>query len=368
MPPGISILIMGYHDPLCFSSLPVLVMAPSFLQCFEFDQDTAATTALQSGVALIDGSAGGRLELTGADCRQFLHNQTTNAIASLQPGQGCETVFVNSTARTLDLATVLCWGERLWLTVSPGQAGPLMAWLDRYIFPMDRVTITDLSETHTLFTLVGPQATALLNRCGITTPPSPDFAHCSAEIAGVPVQLMAGTGLDLPGYQVWVAADRAATVWSSFMAEGAVPFDEVHGETLRIIQGRPAPGAELTEQYNPLEAGLWRAISFTKGCYIGQETVARLNTYQGVKQRLWQMPLSAPVAVGTPILQGEAKVGEITSVAAIAGGAMALGYVKTKAGEAGSTVAVGDQVAKLQAAPYLSHAYYQPTAANSPQP
>ncbi len=334
----------------------------------DFGQNMAAVMALESGVALVDQSAWGRLELTGADCRQFLHNQTTNVIASLQPGQGCETVFVNSTARTLDLATVLSWGERLWITVSPGQAAPLITWLDRYIFPMDRVTITDLSETHTLFTLVGPQATALLNRCGITNPPSPDFAHCTVAIAGVPVQLMAGTGLDLPGYQVWVTADLAATVWSGLMVEGAVPLDDAHWETLRIIQGRPAPGAELTEQYNPLEAGLWRAISFTKGCYIGQETVARLNTYQGVKQRLWQIPLSTPVAVGTAILQGGAKVGEVTSVAVMVGGAIALGYVKTKAGEAGSTVQVGDQVATLQAAPYLSHAYYQPGAANPPQP
>lgn len=339
-----------------------------FSHCLDFGQNTAAEVALKSGVALVDGSAGGRLELTGVDCRQFLHNQTTNAIASLQPGQGCETVFVNSTARTLDLATVLCWGDRLWVTVSPGQAAPLITWLDRYIFPMDRVAIADLSETHTLFTLVGPQATALLNRCGIVTLPSPDFAHCTVEIAGVAVQLMAGTGLDLPGYQLWVAADVAATVWQALMVEGAVPLKDTHWETLRIVQGRPASGAELTEQYNPLEAGLWRAISFTKGCYIGQETVARLNTYQGVKQRLWQIPLLTPVPVGTVITQGGAKVGEITSVAVIAGGAMALGYVKTKAGEAGSTVEVGDQVAKLQAAPYLSHAYYQPGAANPPQP
>ncbi len=339
----------------------------------DFGQNTAAEVALQSGVALVDSSAGGRLELTGADCRQFLHNQTTNAIAALQPGQGCETVFVNSTARTLDLATVLCWGDecananRLWLTVSPGQAAPLITWLDRYIFPMDRVTITDLSETHTLFTLVGPEGAALLNRCGITNLPSPGFAHCSVDLAGIPVQLMAGTGLDLPGYQLWVATDVAASLWQALMVAGAVPLEDTHWETLRIVQGRPAPGTELTEQYNPLEAGLWRAISFTKGCYIGQETIARLNTYQGVKQRLWHIPLSAPVAVGTAINQGGAKVGEITSVAAIAGGAMALGYVKTKAGEAGSTVEVGDQMATLQAAPYLNHAYYQPSAANPPQ-
>lgn len=343
-------------------------------QDLNFNQDAATEAALRSGVALVDGSAGGRLELTGADCRQFLHNQTTNAIAALQPGQGCETVFLNSTARTLDLATVLCWGDecananRLWVTVSPGQAAPLIAWLDRYIFPMDRVTVTDISETHTLFTLVGPQGTALLNRCGIATPPSPDFAHCSVKIAGIPVQLMAGTGLDLPGYQLWVAMDVAASLWQALMAEGAVPLDDAGWETLRITQGRPAPGTELTEQYNPLEAGLWRAISFTKGCYIGQETIARLNTYQGVKQRLWQIPLSASVPVGTAIAQGGANVGEITSVAAIAEGAMALGYVKTKAGEAGSTVEVGDQMATLQAAPYLNHAYYQPGAANPPQP
>jgi folate-binding protein YgfZ len=90
------------------------------------------------------------------------------------------------------------------------------------------------------------------------------------------------------------------------------------GETLwqqlRIEQGRPMAGAELTEDYNPLEAGLWAAVSFDKGCYIGQETIARLNTYQGVKQQLWGLTLSAAAEPGSPITHGGAKVGQLTSV------------------------------------------------------
>jgi folate-binding protein YgfZ len=110
---------------------------------------------------------------------------------------------------------------------------------------------------------------------------------------------------------------------------------------LRILDGRPAADAELTEDYNPLEAGLWQTLSFDKGCYIGQETIARLNTYQGVKQRLWGVELSARVDPGLLLNTAGEKVGQLTSITPTATGAFGLGYVRTKAGGEGLKVQVG---------------------------
>ncbi|NJO51566.1 MAG: hypothetical protein HC840_21460, partial [Leptolyngbyaceae cyanobacterium RM2_2_4] len=125
-------------------------------------------------------------------------------------------------------------------------------------------------------------------------------------------------------------------------------------ERLRIEQGRPMPDAELTEDYNPLEAGLWHTISFSKGCYIGQETIARLDTYKGVKQQLWGVRLSQPAPPGEPLLVGEEKVGKLTSLTETEAGLFGLAYVRTKAGGAGLTVTVGSGTGEIVDLPFLT--------------
>jgi hypothetical protein len=116
------------------------------------------------------------------------------------------------------------------------------------------------------------------------------------------------------------------------------------GETLwqelRIGQGRPAPGQELTEDYNPLEAGLWQTISLSKGCYIGQETIARLHTYRGVKQQLWGVRLTQAAAPDSIVRVGTEKIGRLTSCVATPDGYLGLAYIRTKNVEPGLTVVI----------------------------
>ncbi|HEY9806693.1 MAG TPA: hypothetical protein V6D04_08995, partial [Candidatus Obscuribacterales bacterium] len=126
-------------------------------------------------------------------------------------------------------------------------------------------------------------------------------------------------------------------------------------EQLRIQQGRPVPDHELTEDYNPLEAGLWQTISFNKGCYIGQETIARLDTYKGVKQQLWGIQLDTPVPAGSSITLGDDKVGVLTSSIPLGQQAFGLGYIKTKAGGAGLQVQVGTAQGEVVPVPFLTH-------------
>jgi tRNA-modifying protein YgfZ len=126
---------------------------------------------------------------------------------------------------------------------------------------------------------------------------------------------------------------------------------------LRIAQGRPKPDAELTEDYNPLEVGLWDTISFTKGCYIGQETIARLNTYKGVKQYLWGIKLAGFASVGTTITVDNEKVGILTSCTETDTGAIGLGYIRSKAGGVGLKVTIGDIDAEITNLPFVRHEY-----------
>ena len=124
----------------------------------------------------IDRSHWGRIQVAGADRLRFLHNQTTNAFQQLSPGQGCETVFVTSTARTLDLASAYVDDHSVVLMVSPDMASELITWMDRYIFFADKVTLSDQTATTFAITLLGPDTAQLLTKLEL---PQPDTAPCS---------------------------------------------------------------------------------------------------------------------------------------------------------------------------------------------
>ncbi|MEO1093356.1 MAG: folate-binding protein [Cyanobacteria bacterium J06638_28] len=323
-----------------------------------YGNNEQAWQAASTGVALCDRSHWGRLRVTDADRLRFLHNQTTNQIQLLQPGQGCDTVFVNSTGRTLDLATAYVQAEAVLLLISPGQATPLSQWMDRYIFFADKVHITDVTDATVTFTLLGPESAALLKQLGFEDlTEAPHASHQTVAIQGVETLVAVGGGLSTPGFTLIAASDQGAALWQILVSAGSVPMGEQVWQQLRIEQGRPAPGTELTDAYNPLEAGLWHTISFDKGCYIGQETIARLNTYQGVKQQLWGLQLSTAVVAGTPLLLEGEKVGVLTSWVETPEGPKGLGYIRTKAGGKGLQVTAGEATATVVDIPFASRGY-----------
>ena len=301
---------------------------------------------------------GGLLQLKGEDRIRFLHNQTTNNIQSLKSGQNCNTVFVNSTGRTLDLATAYLLEDAIWIKVSPNRRQFLFNWMDRFLFPMDKVESTDISEQYVLVNLLGKESDDFLQKLGFTLP---EANHQSlVTFKDFSFYIAQGNDLNLPGYTLILTVDQLTIFQELLQGQGGIKISDRVWEHLRITQGRPMPEQELTEDYNPLEAGLWKAISFEKGCYIGQETIARLNAYKGVKQRLWGIKLSESVEVGTLIMLEGEKVGILTSFTDL-DFPFGLGYVRTKAGGEGLSVQVGTASGELVAVPFLSHEYYQPT-------
>lgn len=324
-----------------------------------FGQDAADMASAMGGCAVIDRSHWGVIQMTGGDRLRFLHNQTTNTFTQRQPGEGCDTVFVTSTARTIDLATVYVNDDTLIILTSPEQDQRLMDWMDRYIFPADQVSLTNLTNAIAVFSLIGPESYTLLRQQGVAIEADqlPYAHHQIVDFRGTPIRLAEGSGLALPGYTLLVPAEAAPQVWQQLTEAEAVPAGETLWQQLRIQQGRPAPDYEITDNYNPLEAGLWQAVAFDKGCYIGQETITRLNTYQGVKQQLWGIQLNCAANPGEAIFAGDEKVGLLTSVVDTPSGSVGLGYIRTKAGGAGLKITAGNATGVVVDVPFLARGY-----------
>ena len=320
--------------------------------------DAAAFKAVQDSVAVCDRSHWGRIKVSDDDRLRFLHNQSTNDIQQLKPGQGCDTVMVTSTARTIDLVSAYVLEDAVLLLVSPNRRESLMQWLDRYIFFADKVQLIDVTNDTAAFSLIGPESDTIIQKLGAGTIIGQPYGnHQLIPLAGGEVRVAVGSGLASPGYTIILSAADKEKVWNLIVEAGAVPMSDRAWDVLRILQGRPAPDRELTDDYNPLEVGLWQTISFNKGCYIGQETIARLNTYKGVKQHLWGIRLSAPTVPGTVITVGDEKVGNLTSYTETTAGYFGLGYIRTKAGGAGLKVHVGEVEGEILEVPFVSHNY-----------
>jgi tRNA-modifying protein YgfZ len=314
--------------------------------------------ATPMGAAIYDSSDWGKIIVSDRDRLRFLHNQSTADFEKRQAGEGCDTVFITSTARTIDLVTGFILADEVLLMTSPTRRKYLFDWLDRYIFFADRVKLKDVTDNLASFTLMGAESFEILAKlgCPILTD-LPQHSHQLVEIDGMAVRIAIGTELGLPGYRLICDRDQSAALQQAIVNLGAAIVDENAWECLRIERGRPKPDAELTDDYNPLEVGLWDTISFTKGCYIGQETIARLNTYKGVKQYLWGIKLAEIVAVGTAITVADEKVGVLTSCSETDAGVVGLSYVRSKAGGVGLQVMLGNVAGEIIDLPFVRHEY-----------
>jgi folate-binding protein YgfZ len=317
-------------------------------------KDVNAIQSVQEGVVVSDRSHWGHIRISNDDRLRFLHNQSTNDFESLKPGQGCDTVMVTSTARTIDLVTGYILDDAVLLLVSPNRRELLMQWLDRYIFFADKVKLTDVTEETATLSLIGPQSHAIVEKLGAGALIGQPYGN-HALVDGVIVAV--GSGVTAPGYTLILPIAAKQTWWEKILGFGAVELSDRAWEMLRILQGRPVPDLELTDDYNPLEVGLWQTVSFNKGCYIGQETIARLNTYKGVKQYLWGIRLNDATEPGTVITIGEEKVGKLTSYTETPDGHFGLGYIRSKAGGVGLKVQVGETEGEIVAIPFVSHEY-----------
>jgi tRNA-modifying protein YgfZ len=300
------------------------------------DTLTAEYRALKERCGLVDRSERGKLLLTGSEAKEFLHGQLTNDIEGLTPGHGRYAAFLTHKGKMQGDLRVLDTGEQgLWLDTERVALQPLFNMIRRYKLGMD-VELHKRTLESCLLSLVGPDARRV---AGAEDLPTEEHANAPVRIDGIGVLLVV---TDL-GVDVIAEAERVTELRAALEARGALPVSEAAAEIVRIESGRPRFGADLDDTVIPQEAGLnERAVDFEKGCYVGQETVARLH-YRGKPNRhLRGLRLSAPAEPGDELRLGEKVVGALGSSAVSPGlGPIGLALVRREA-EPGATVAVGD--------------------------
>ena len=276
-------------------------------------------------VALVDRSERAKLRLLGAGAREFLQGQVTNEVVDLPPGEGCYAAFLNPKGKLRADVRVLSLDDALWLDAE-GYAKQVVDWvIDSFSVGLE-VRREDLTDARAILSLVGPAARASLD----AAPPEREHAHVSGEHG---LYVATDLGVD-------IICEDADAVRSALGVE-EVPFEVV--EVLRVEAGRPRMGLDMDNATIPQEAGLnERAVSFTKGCYVGQETVARLH-YRGKPNRhLRGLSLTQPAERGDEVVLPDGKqVGTIgSSCTSPALGPIALALIRREAAP-GDEVLVG---------------------------
>jgi folate-binding protein YgfZ len=303
-------------------------------------ESAAADRLLTEDVALVDRSERGKLALTGAQAKALLSGQVTNDIEALSPGGGCYAALLTNKGKMVADLRVLDTADELWLDTERVALQALFDTLRRGAVGW-QAQLHKRTLEQALLSLVGPHAA---QAAGAEL--GPEHANRPAQLGGADVLLVTtDVGID-----VVCAAGDADRVRGA-LDVAAVP--EAAAEILRVESGRPRYGLDLDDATIPQEAGLnERAVSFTKGCYVGQETVARLH-YKGKPNRhLRGLRLSAPVPTGTPLVLGEREVGRVgSSVVSPRFGPIGLALVRREAG-VGDELVAGSAVAVVSELPF----------------
>ncbi|HEV2786228.1 MAG TPA: folate-binding protein [Solirubrobacteraceae bacterium] len=307
--------------------------------------------ALTEGCGLVDRSERGKLALTGSERKPFLAGQVTNDIEGLPAGHGCYAAFLTHKGKMLGDLRVLAVEDEgtepeLQLDTERATLQALFDMVRRFKIGYD-VELHKRTLQRGLLSLLGPGARAI---AGAEDLPAEEHAHRAGEIADRPVRLIVtDTGID-----VLCEADDTEAVREALLTAGATPVSEDATEILRVERGRPRYGHELNDSTIPQEAGLnERAVSFTKGCYVGQETVARLF-YRGKPNRhLRGLKLSEPVAGGAELRLGERVVGTLaTSLVSPVHGPIALALVRREAVPGDTLAVAGGATAQVVELPF----------------
>jgi folate-binding protein YgfZ len=303
------------------------------------DVSVSEYQAITEGCGLVDRSERGKLALTGADAKSFLQGQVSNDVESLTPGTGCYAAFLTPKGKMLGDIRILETGGELLLDTERVALQELFNMILRFSIGYD-VQLHKRTLQQGLLSLLGPKSDAVAAIAGL---PAQEDANVAAEIGGIGTRAVrTDFGIDL----LCEAGDTNALA-SALEQRGAQPASEAVAECVRVERGRPRYGIDLDDSVIPQEADLnSRAVSFTKGCYVGQETVARLYYRGRPNRQLRGLRLSEAAWSGAEIMFGARAVGRLGSVAESPSlGAIALALVRREA-PPGSQVTVGSDEIK----------------------
>ena len=314
---------------------------------FSVDQYNAA----HNSAVIVDRSSDGTVAITGTDRASFLHALLTNDIAQLPMGRGVYAAYLTPQGRMITDMRVVETGNRMLLNVAREVAAPLAERFDKLIFSED-VNARDATTDLAIIGVHGPSAARMIQQATGTS-----VADVADQYDNVTTEWMTAVRddvLGVAGYDVYVPVGDAEAMRAKLVDAGAVIASDETAETLRIEAGRPRFGVDMSTETIPLEAGLEdRAISFSKGCYVGQEVIIRVmhRGHGRVARRLVSIVLTsgAVPSRGDRIQSADRTVGEITSAAASPrhGAPLALGYVQRDHAAPGTELTVNGLQARV---------------------
>ena len=306
-------------------------------------------TALTEDAGLLDLSCRSRLCLLGEDRTKFLHGQVTNDINGLAEHTGCYAALVNAKGKMESDLFIYRLADEILLDFEPNLTEAVKTRLEKYIIAED-VEIADVAPHFGLLSIQGPKAAVVLKDLGIPEPKDKlGIATGPNEEYVINQPRLGTTGFDL------FAPIGELKIWKTRLAQHALPCSEKAFEKARVLSSIPRFGKDLTEANLPPEGGLEScAISYTKGCYIGQEIIARIRTYGQVAKALRGLKLDGPAAEGDAVFRKDKQVGMLSSV--ITQPDMALALIRREANDLGNTLCVktknGDVSAVVATLPF----------------
>ena len=305
-----------------------------------FGDPEAEYAALTRAAAVLDLGFRVVVEVTGPDRATFLQGMLTNDVAALAPGGGCPALLLTIQGRVTADVRVAALADRLLLDVDVRARDDLLRALDALLVA-DDVELVAPSEATALVAVDGPGAAAALGMAAAAD--LPRFAHVGGSVAGIPLRAVRASEVRGAGYVLHVPAAQVAGIWDALVAAGARPCGMDALEGRRVEVGVPRIGIDMGAKTLALEVPVEDAISITKGCYLGQEVVARGTARGHVNRRLVPLVLTGPAPAPDAVLVRDGKdVGTLTTIARAfgAGTLAALGFVRREHWEAGTELAV----------------------------
>ncbi len=293
--------------------------------------------AVKKGVALIDRSYFEQIRIFGNDHIDLLHRLTTNEVRTLKPGEGQINIFTNEKGRIVDRVSLFKFEKEMRLLISAGNSKKVSDWIEKYVFIED--VKTEMLSNTGLLSIFGPKSSEFLSN--LFNVKFDDLLDChfkEIDWNNHTVQIARVDELGFPGFNLITEESALDKLWDNLIKQGSQfdlkPMGEETYETLRIESGWPVYGKDFDEEINPHEANMRPFINFDKGCYIGQEVVARLDTYEKVQKYLMGIVLEGETQPNRKdsIFIDDKEVGYITSVTHSfdSGKNIALGSVRTK--------------------------------------
>ncbi|MFT5287392.1 MAG: folate-binding protein YgfZ [Planctomycetota bacterium] len=307
-----------------------------------FGDVPAEYESAHSGCAMFDSTERGLIRVTGEDAASFLHGLLSNEVRSLEAGTGNANLLLSAKGKVLYGFDLFMGEDEILLSAEPGTGAALMTALDMYHF-VEKVVFEDISEQHAPISVCGASALQLLTEVLGELPELSDHSHARIDWNGNSVWITALEVAGSPGYRIDAGGEHASELWNALQAAGASPTGQVVQDIMRVEAGRAAHGTDITDEIYPQEARLDAAFSLEKGCYIGQEVVAKIDTYGGLNKQIMVLKMTHddPITPGTPLEfteDGETrKLGVVTSWAYsfVLDTGLVLAYVKRKHQETG---------------------------------